>query len=64
MFCGIKNIRHSMNLIQKQKKKKKSKQTRKDQRVGTYEISKISFSCFCDKTHILNNGCGGLAPGC
>ena len=54
-----------MNLIQKQKKKKKkSKQTRKDQRVGTYEISKISFSCFCDKTHILNNGYGGLAPGC
>ena len=45
-------------------KKKKSKQTRKDQRVGTYEISKISFSCFCDKTHILNNGYGGLAPGC
>ena len=30
-------------------------------RSGTYEINKVSFSCFGDKIHILNNGYDGLA---
>ena len=34
-------LRHSMNRIQS-----------KDHRIGTYEINKISLSCFDDKTYI------------
>ena len=34
---------------------------RKDHRMGTYEINKIS--CFDDKIYIQNNGCDGLALG-
>ena len=34
-----------------------------DHRIGTYEINKISFSCFDDKTYIQNNGCDGFALG-
>ena len=45
-------IRQSMNRIQS-----------KDHRIGTYEINKISLSCFDDKTYIQNNGCNGLALG-
>ena len=45
-------LRHSMNRIQS-----------KDLRIGTYEISKISLSCFNDKICIQNNGCDGLALG-
>ena len=33
----------------------------KDHRIGTYEINKISFSCFDNKTYVQNNGCDGLA---
>ena len=32
-------------------------------KIGTYEINKISLSCFDDKIYILNNGCDGLALG-
>ena len=39
-----KYLRHSMNTIQS-----------KNHRIGTYEINKISLSCFDDKIHILNN---------
>ena len=39
-------LRHSMNRIQ-----------RKDHKIGTYEIHKISLSCFDDKIYIRNNGC-------
>ena len=35
----------------------------KDHKIGTYEISKISLSCFDDKICIENNGCDGLALG-
>ena len=35
----------------------------KDHRVGTYEISEISLSCFDDTIYIQNNGCDGLALG-
>ena len=35
----------------------------KDHRIGTYEINKISLSCFDDKTYIQNNGYEGLALG-
>ena len=45
-------LRHSMNRIQS-----------KDHRIGTYEINKISLSCFDDKIYIQNNGCDGLALG-
>ena len=34
---------------------------RKDHRIGTYEINKISLSCFDDKIYIQNNGCDELA---
>ena len=33
----------------------------KDHRKGTYEINKISLSCFNDKIYIQNNRCGKLA---
>ena len=45
-------IRYSINRIQS-----------KDHRIGTYEITKISFSCFDDKICIQNNGYDGLALG-
>ena len=32
-----------------------------DHKIGTYEINKISMSCFDDKICIENNGCDGLA---
>ena len=32
----------------------------KDHKIGAYEISKISLSCFDDKIYIQNNGCDGL----
>ena len=35
----------------------------KDHRVGTYEIKKISLSCFDDNISIRNNGYNGLALG-
>ena len=35
----------------------------KDQKIGTYEIKKISLSCFYDKIYIKNNGYDGLALG-
>ena len=41
-------LRHSMN---------------KDHRIRTYEINKISLSCFDGKIYIQNNGCDGLALG-
>ena len=37
-------LRHSMNRIQS-----------KDYKIGTYEINKISLSCFDDKIYIQNN---------
>ena len=33
----------------------------KDHRIGTYEINKISLSCFDDKIYVQNNGYDGLA---
>ena len=45
-------LRHLMNRIQS-----------KDQRIQTYEINKIWFSCFDDKIYIQNNGYDGLAFG-
>ena len=38
-----------------------------DHRTGTYEINKISLSCFDEKVYIQNNqnnGYDGLALGC
>ena len=32
-------------------------------RIGTYEIKKISLSCFDDKIYIENNGYDGLVLG-
>ena len=43
-------IRHSVTRIQS-----------KDNRIGTYEINKISLSCFDDKICIQNNKYDGLA---
>ena len=45
VLLSKKCLRHSMNRIQS-----------KDLRKETYEISKISLSCFDDKIHIINNG--------
>ena len=36
----------------------------KDHRIGTYEINKISLSCFDHNVYIRNNGYNGLALGC
>ena len=52
VLLNNKCIRRSMNRIQS-----------KDYRVGTYEINKISLSCFDDKIYIENNGYDGLALG-
>ena len=43
-------IRHNMKRIQS-----------KRHRLGTYDVSKISLSCFDDKRHILDNGIDSLA---
>ena len=32
--------------------------------IGTYEINKISLSCFDDKIYIQNSGYDGLAHDC
>ena len=45
-------LRHSLNRIQS-----------KDHKIGTYEINKISLSCFNDKIYIQNNGSHELALG-
>ena len=51
MFYLIKkNIRHKMKRIQSKKHK-----------LGTYEIDKISLSCFDDKTYVLDDGVRMLA---
>ena len=52
VLLNKKYSRHSMNRIQI-----------KDHRIGTYEINKISLSCFHDKIYIEKNGCDGLALG-
>ena len=52
VLSNYKYIRHSMNRIQS-----------KDHRIGTYEINKISLSCFDDKVYIQNNGYDELALG-
>ena len=51
MFCLIKKvIRHKMKRIQAKKHK-----------IGTYEIDKISLSCFDDKRYVLDDGVNTLA---
>ena len=52
VLLNKKCLRHSMNRIQS-----------KNQRVRTYEINKISLSCFDDKIDIQNNGYNGLVLG-
>ena len=50
VLLNKKLLTHSMNRSQS-----------KYHRIGSYEINKISSSCFDDKIHILNNGYDGLA---
>ena len=38
-------------------------ETFNDHKIGTYQLNKISSSCFTDKIYIQNNGCDGLALG-
>ena len=52
VLLNKKCLRHSVNRIQS-----------KDYKIGTYEINKISLSCFNDKMYIQNNGYDGLALG-
>ena len=52
VLLNQKCLRDSMNRIQS-----------KDHKIGTYEINKISLSCFDDKMYLQNNGYGGLALG-
>ena len=50
MFCLIKKVvRHKMKRIQS-----------KLHSVGTYELNKISLSCFDDKRFVLNDGINTL----
>ena len=42
-------VRQSMNIIQS-----------KDHKTETYEVNKISLSCFDDKVYIQNNDHGGV----
>ena len=53
VLLNNKCIRHSMNRSQS-----------KDHKMGTYEIKKISLSCFQDKIYIQSNGNDGSALGC
>ena len=48
VLLNKKCLRRSMDQIQS-----------KDHNTGSYEINKISLSCFDDKTYIQNNGCVG-----
>ena len=50
VLLNKKCLRHSMNRIQT-----------KHHKIGTYEISKTSLSCFDDEIYIQSNGCDGLA---
>ena len=50
MFYLKKIIRHKMKIIQAKKHK-----------IGTYEINKISLSCFDDKRQVLDDGIHTLA---
>ena len=51
MFCFIKKImRHNMKIIQT-----------KLHRIGTYDVCKISLSCFDDKRYILDDGINSLS---
>ena len=50
VLLNKKCFRHSMDRIQS-----------KDHKIGTYEINKISLSCFDDKIYIQENRCDGLA---
>ena len=50
LLFGKKIIRHKMKRIQSKKHK-----------LGTYEIDKISLSCFDDKRYVLDNGIYTLA---
>ena len=52
VLLNKKCLRHSMNRIQS-----------KDHKIRTYEIYKISLSCFDDEIYIQINGCDGLALG-
>ena len=52
VLLNKKCLKHSMNRIQS-----------KDHKMGTYEINKISLSCFDDKIYIQNNKFDGLALG-
>ena len=52
ILLNKKCLTHSVNRIQS-----------KDHKIETYEISKISLSCFDDKIYTRNNGCDGLALG-
>ena len=49
-FNNKKVIRHKMNRTQSKKHK-----------IGTYEVKKISVSCFDDKRYILDDGVHTLA---
>ena len=50
VFFNKKIIRHKMKRIQAKKHK-----------IGTYEIDKISLSCFDDKRYVLDDGIHTLA---
>ena len=52
ILLNSKCLRHLLNRIQS-----------KNHKVGTYEINKISLSCFDDKIYILNNGYDALGLG-
>ena len=52
ILLNNKCIKHSINRSQS-----------KNHRIGTYEINKISLSCFDDKIYIKNNGYDGLTLG-
>ena len=50
-FCSVKKvITHNMKRIQSRL-----------HRIGTYDVCKISLSCFNDKRYILNDGVNSLA---
>ena len=53
MLCWIRNVSDNIRWI--------GLRVYKDHKIRTYEIKKISLSCFDDKMYIQNNGYDGLA---
>ena len=56
-FNEFKDVLFNKKIIRHKMKRKQAKK----HKIGTYEIDKISLSCFCDKRFVLDDGVHTLA---